>query len=52
MFKNIDEDLEKIGKGEKRIAESFQSVAFSYASNNQQTKDLNNRAAVLSNYLR
>ena len=52
MFKNIDDDLEKIGKGEKRIAASFQSSAFSYASNNQQTKDLNNRAAVLANYLR
>lgn len=52
VFRNIEEQLEKVSRGERRLSKGFEGMGQTYAQKNQEANDLNARAAALTNYLR
>lgn len=52
IYRSIEEDLEKIKKGENKLRASFETTSIAYNQKNQEYLELSNRAAGLSNYIR
>jgi PAS domain-containing protein len=52
VFRSIEEELEKVRKGEGRLFAAFETRTQSYAARNRETLDLNSRAGALAGYVR
>lgn len=52
VFRGIEDNLERIKKGENRIRSSFEGYSQQYRDKNEKNLELNARANSLSNYLR
>ncbi len=52
LYRKIEEDLEKIKKGENRLRSSFEETSIIYNKKNQDYLELGNRASLLSNSIR
>jgi chromosome segregation ATPase len=52
VFRNIEDQLEKVTRGERRLSRAFEATGQTYAQKSQEASDLNARAAALAGYLR